>query len=302
MTNQFSFYLKILFAIIVCALTCVVLINWMVDPYNELGRNKTGLYFVTDRQQKNSIVQVPHDAILIGSSRTLHINPDDLCGYHFYNASFSSALPEEIYAYLDRYAHQEKIVVIGLDFYMFNEHSYPLDPITTWPTRLWPVHEYLLGWDVLKASLQALVNWQQKVPVYAVNNGYSPLTDSASVDTVFYSKMLKHLASTHYRKATLSVKRLEIMKRLTTMLTRRGISYRIFINPLQQDDLQLLANSDSYQIFNQWKLELTKLIPELIDLSKSKYSSKEYFHRSDPSHYLPSTGAKFLNEILSCTR
>jgi len=164
------------------------------------------------------------------------------------------------------------------------------------------VHEYLLGWDVLKASLQALVNWQQKVPVYAVNNGYSPLTDSASVDTVFYSKMLKHLASTHYRKATLSVKRLEIMKRLTTMLTRRGISYRIFINPLQQDDLQLLANSDSYQIFNQWKLELTKLIPELIDLSKSKYSSKEYFHRSDPSHYLPSTGAKFLNEILSCTR
>jgi len=126
-THQFKRYLFIFGLIVLIVLTFVIITAYVVDPYNDLGRNRIGLFFSTSRQEVNRINETPHDAIIIGSSRVAVIRADYLCGYDFYNASFESALPEEIFLYLKEYAHDIDLVMVGIDFYMFNQKVFPLN-------------------------------------------------------------------------------------------------------------------------------------------------------------------------------
>ncbi len=50
----------------------------------------------------------------------------------FYNASMRGMVPEEMYFYLKKYLRNEKLVLIGFDFYMFNERELPLVRISDW--------------------------------------------------------------------------------------------------------------------------------------------------------------------------
>jgi len=297
--NKFLSYLIALLGIILFCLVVVAGTVWIVDPFNELGRNWTGLYFLTERQEKGLVAKFPHNAILLGSSRTSHINPDDLCDYKFYNASFASALPEEMYYYSKKFIKDEKMVVIGLDFYMFNEHMYPMETMKEWPEHWWPLYEYLLGRDILMDSLKAVYYWSKHVPSMHVDNGYYEYPDEP-FNSESYHKWLKFIEEHHYGKYILSQARLDYMRQLKAFLDTRHIKYIVFINPIQEDDAALLRASSAYPIFIQWKKQLEEIFPDLKDLSQSKYSAKKYFHQSDPSHYLTSAGAELVNGMLGC--
>jgi len=119
--KKFKIYLCIFFSIFLSYYLVFIITITLVDPYNELGNNKIGIFFSTDRQAKSAISKYKHNAILIGSSRTLQIPPSQLNCYVFYNASFGEATVEEMFYYLEKYAIEEEFVLIGLDFYMFNE-------------------------------------------------------------------------------------------------------------------------------------------------------------------------------------
>ena len=84
-------------------LTLVAVFNYVVDPYNLLGNNRSGAYFVLERQVKDAILTYKHEGILLGSSKTGYVNPDELSCYQFYNASMRGMVPEEMYFYLKKY-------------------------------------------------------------------------------------------------------------------------------------------------------------------------------------------------------
>ena len=77
-------YIKLSLIITAMLLLLTAITNYMIDPYNKMGNNKIGLYFSLDREIKNQIAFFNHDAILIGSSKTGRINPDDINFYKFY--------------------------------------------------------------------------------------------------------------------------------------------------------------------------------------------------------------------------
>ena len=176
--SRATVYLKVYAAAVCCFFAVMMITNWLVDPFNELKRNTIGLYFSTERQAKSDIVKSPHDAVLLGSSKAGRINPKTLNCYTFYNASFDAAMPEEIYLYLKRYITHERLVMIELDFYMFNERQWPVHAMKEWPEQSFGKFEYLINFNTFKSSLFGVYKWYKKEPAVIAQNGQKIIADA----------------------------------------------------------------------------------------------------------------------------
>jgi len=299
MQDRFARYIKILAISLLGGFAVIGGFNWVIDPYGELGKNWIGCYTDNDRQRVKAIRSFPHDAVLTGSSRTLHINPDDLCRYKFYNASIPSALPEEIYYYLEKYVKKEKLVVIGLDLYMFNESAYPLEKMKTWPDRTYSNYEYLLGWNVLADSVKA-VYLREYVRKIRPSNGFYPISNDPAPDIKKYQAQYQIFLNYSYKNYHVSEARLQYMRSIKQLLETRHIKYIVFVNPMQQDHWGALHQSGNYENFLQLIGRLKEIFPDLTYFPEGIYSQRELFQNSDPSHYLPFLGATIVNDLLGC--
>lgn len=293
----------------VAALLFVVAsVNYIVDPYNLAGNNKTGVYYYNERQAKGAILGYAHQAILIGSSKTGYINPDDLSCYRFYNASLRGAVPEEIYFYLKKYLRHEKFVLIGFDFYMFNERELPLIRIKDWEDFHYSMVEYLFGSHTIEASYKTLKKWKKKEPIYGMAaNGHfayprAGQAQSSAEDTQQYDQryqdIIRGLARNHYAHFSFSHRRMAYVIEIKNLLENEGIPYAVFINPLNQDVLDTLQTLDAFSLFVSWKRDMQTIFPNIHDYSSGLYSARKYFYRDDPYHYTQDAGRAFLNEII----
>ena len=146
--------------------------NWLVDPFGKLGRNEIGIYSSSERDAKPQMIHVyPHGGIVVGSSRVTYIDPSSIDRNRLFNAGFSEAMPLE---FLKLFAVKQRLVVVALDFTMFNERNYPvrkdafagIAPITppddtarSLPTykEIRSLREYLISRDVLVSTIKTLV-------------------------------------------------------------------------------------------------------------------------------------------------
>lgn len=300
MQDQFVRYIRTLGISLCIGLVIVGLTNWVIDPYDDLGRNWIGIYSDNRKEQVKSIISFPHDAILIGSSRTMCINPDNLCAYKFYNASFPGALPEEMYYYLERFAKNEKLVVIALDFSTFNESSLSLSNITKWPDRYWPEHEYLFGWNVFLDSIKAIYN-----RAYLHNtikaNGYCMIVNGNPPDMGAYRWYINDFVTYVYKDFTsLSETRFQYLRKIKKLLEDRHIKYIVFANPMQEDNWKTVHLTGSYGLYLQWVNRLREIFPGITYFPEGVYSQKELFKNDDPSHYLSPLGEAIVNDLLGC--
>jgi hypothetical protein len=111
-------YLSALFGTILAVTLVIAAINAVIDPFGALGTNTVGLFFSSEREVKWSLVDDhPHDALILGSSKTTYIEPRDFSDYRFFNASFSSGVPEEFREYLKQHGDGVRMVLLGLDFF-----------------------------------------------------------------------------------------------------------------------------------------------------------------------------------------
>lgn len=291
-------YIKISLIITAGLLLLTASTNYMIDPYNKMGNNKIGLYHSLDREIKNQITSFKHDAILIGSSKTGRINPDDIDFYKFYNASIDAVTPEEIFFYLKKYAIHDKFVLIGLDFYMFNEREFPIKTMTEWYYNSYTTIEYLLGGKVLRDSKKSISLWLKKQKPYTIKkNGQKVISNSHK--TRDYKKIIDFLSTHHYGNFHFSNERMAYLSKTKTLLKDRNIDRLVFINPLHEEVYTALQRLDSYELFIKWKQKLKIIFPNLVDLSCSQYSAKNGFMKHDPYHYKLETGTAFLNKMLN---
>jgi hypothetical protein len=287
----------------------VAVFNYIMDPYNLLGNNWTGVYFLNERQIKDAILTYKHEDILLGSRKTGYINPDGLSCYRFYNASMRGMVPEEMYYYLKKYLRHEKLALIGFDFYMFNEREFPLVRIKRWDDLRYETTEYLLGAEIVKASWKTLQKWRKKEKMHGMKEngqfdypGASQAPASAGPQQQYekpYQNIIRGLVQHHYYKFSFSQSRMEYVRKIKTLLEQRGIPYAVFINPLNHDVLATLQNVEAHSLFLSWREEMKTIFPDIYDYSLSRYSAREGFYREDPYHYTNATGIAFLNEIIS---
>ncbi len=116
------------FAVVVLSAALVTLAGAAVvagDPEARLSRDR--LAYAPDYISKPIVMEsYPYHTLLIGSSRFMEINPDEIKGYDAYNGGFGGITPENMLELLDLHAKAGQIVVIGLDLYMMNEFHTPL--------------------------------------------------------------------------------------------------------------------------------------------------------------------------------
>jgi len=284
------------------------LFNYIVDPYNLMGNNPTGVYFVQERQVKEAVWTYPHEGLLIGASKTGYVNPDDLSCYRFYNASMRGMVPEEMFFYLKKYLRHEKLVLVGFDFFMFNEREFPLIRIADWDDLRYGRMEYLLSAETVKSSWKTLTKWRKKEKKHGMKAngqfdypGASEAPASPGSQQQYekqYQDIIKGLVQNHYDKFSFSQTRIDYVKKIKTLLEENKIPYAVFINPLNHDVLAALQNIDAYLLFLNWKREMKNIFPDIYDYSISRYSAREGFYAADPFHYTNATGIAFLNEII----
>lgn len=286
----------------------VAAFNYVMDPYNLLGNNWTGVYFWNERQVKDAILTYPHEGVLLGSSKTGYVNPDDLSCYRFYNASMRGMVPEEMYYYLKKYLRREKLTLIGFDFYMFNEREFPLIRIKSWDDLRYEKTEYSLGGETVKASWKTLQKWRKKEKMHAMREngqfdypGASQAPARAGQEQQYekqYQDIIRGLVQHHYHKFAFSQTRMEYVRKIKTLMEERGEPYAIFINPLNHDVLAALQGNEAYRLFLSWRKEMMSIFPDIYDYSLSRYSAREGYYREDPYHYMNATGIAFLNEMI----
>ncbi len=301
-----SRYLIVSGIAIAVILLLMVAVNFIVDPYNRLGNNKTAVYFWNERQTKDAILSYDHQAVLMGSSKTGYVNPDDLTCYRFYNASIRGAVPEEMFFYLKKYLRHEKLVLIGFDFYMFNERELPLVRIKDWDDFRYSTAEYLVGGHTVSASYKTLKKWKKKDPVYGIGaNGQFAFPGSTEVSSADprqcdkkYYDIIKGLARHHYAHFSFSRRRMDYVREIKSLLEAKGIPYAVFINPLNQDVFSSLQQLEAYGLFLSWKQEMKTIFPNIYDYSSGRYSARQWYYREDPYHYTNDAGKSFLNEMI----
>jgi hypothetical protein len=284
------------------ALTGVV--NWWVDPFGRLGNNVFGFYVSTEREAKSRLVLTyPHDALIMGSSKVAFVDPGQLSGHAFFNAAFSAASPEEIYHFFKRYGHGIRRALIGLDFFMFNEREFPIsrtDPFD--PDGLSTWYEYVLSLNVLKGSATTVYSWLGDAAPKIQSNGQRNTEDAfvrhAAATDGDRIAILKVLKARHFRNYVYSDYRVKMSRNLKSLLDQRGIPYTVFINPLSREVLTLLEGLPAGRDFARFRRDMAAIFPRLADVSDSEWSAPSLFFSHDPFHYLPSTGARFLNHIL----
>lgn len=123
-------WIKIWF-ITLLLLPLVGLFNYVIDPLCVNGNHLFELKNVVQTTRDSKVIDFKNtgkiDNIILGSSRTMKVNPDDVSNYlggNSFNFSVNKALPEDHYGillYLERIKKIPKNIVIGFDFYILND-------------------------------------------------------------------------------------------------------------------------------------------------------------------------------------
>jgi len=114
----------------------IIVVNYIIDPYNVTGYNILNIKYKfarDDRSEKLAHFKVlpKFDNILIGSSRVYSINPrvvSKILGGTTYNFGVGTATVEDhlgILKYLIKEHKVPKNIIIGVDFYTFNPEVPP---------------------------------------------------------------------------------------------------------------------------------------------------------------------------------
>lgn len=284
------------------ALVIVVLVgllNYVVDPYDLLGRNRLGVYVAADRESRPAVVnRFSHDAALMGTSKAAMVDTGQLAGFKFLSATFGGATVEELYFFALNYLMDLRLVVLALDFSMFaTDPPYiERDPFERRSATSYA--NYLLSFGTAEDSIQTISRFLRGKPKAFREDGSYITEKWFETKDVVNPAVLENAFDEEremYMKMHFSEQRMSKLKELRDLFLERGIPVAVVINPLHQRSVEILNASHMAGQQTEWKRRISDLFPLTVDLSDSKYSAPSNFFASDPVHYKPAVGVEFMN-------
>ncbi len=280
----------------------VAAVNLWIDPYYRFGTNWIGVYISAEREYKaTAATHYPHDALIVGNSKPSIIDPAQIREYRFLNAGFAGAKPEEILAFLERYAHGQRLVVLGLDYGMFNEGAEPLRP-DPFERPFWPdLCRYLLNAKSFQYSVEAvtrrLIGKEPTILTTGQSNPKPYLDLEVGLTEEHYEPALKLLRDQTFQNFRYSEARIAVLREIRDLLKARGIPVVAFVNPENDAVLDLIRGMPAGAEFARWKADMRAIFPDLVDLTEvSALSEHENYFLHDPYHYLPVTGIRIMED------
>jgi hypothetical protein len=117
------------------ALVSAGFVVWIDDPFSKFTWRSRNLEDVTTGQSLGELAgwkaktvlsrAYAHNAIVIGTSKLLDVDPKDLAFFNFFNSSLAAISLDDVSDYVDSLDNDIKLVVMGIDFFQFNENFLP---------------------------------------------------------------------------------------------------------------------------------------------------------------------------------
>ena len=296
------------------SLLFVATINIIIDPYQYFFTQKiTGFNKNKPEQEKYLMLSKAAEAqhikaktILLGSSRVM----SGLSTSHpiFKNSEtvYNLGLPgTNMYQSLQYFKHalffQKNIerVVIGIDFFMFNEYLSNLDNFDE--TRLgkkFVIKDLIttsLSIDALEASLITFkANLKTK-------NEILPQESTLKKFNRWLTNFLDFQG--FYKTYSLSQQQIDYFKMIINLCQQNNIEVKIFISPTHATQYEAIDIAGLWSDFEQWKREIISITP-VWDFSGYNSITTEVISDSminyiDNSHYSQHTGNLVLNRMFA---
>lgn len=316
---------------IVIPITVIALIfsfNFIIDPYSMTSYNLLSIpnkFARDDRKEKVAklYMEKPYNNILFGSSHVYSINPLTLTKYlggRTYNAGVGTARIEDhlgFLLYLQRIKKLPKNVVIGLDFYSFNQnvetnkyflHNEDLNFSNKKPKNDLYFSKFL-SLDALRASYKTLRNFlkdSKDKPRFDINGA----TGNASTVFDYYPSKITQQAFAQEKVdrgyadvktveyTTISKERINYIRQIITLCKENSLNCTFFITPLSG---QLLSRIEADKILSetlsQFKNELGSLTGYYDFLIHNLINDNRFFFGGDTMHTTTFTGNLILARI-----
>lgn len=296
-------YARMLIGITALVLGITAALNILIDPYDLYGLNRFGIFIGAEREAKQRWIRDrDHDAVLMGSSKLDFVDPGTLEDFTWFNASMGGVQPEEIEEFIRLHVFDVEGVIIGFDFFMFNESCFPIRP----SMQLTAEH-YLFRYPLNLKSLEYCWHTVRKgllgrppvtLPSGQMNPAKTEEKDATS-EVIDYSDGIPYLEEHHYKNYLFSEERLERLRELRRTLETRDIPFVAILNPMNEAVRERIREREDLEpLFQRFKQELRAIFPDLLDLSESRFADKHGFYKLDPLHFRPETGTELLNEIV----
>ena len=324
--------------VLILALGAVAAAGWYNIRHDPEGRlNLERLTYAPDVISKRSLVRiVPHDTLLIGSSRMMEVDPDAVQGRRAYNAAMGGASPERIRDFLTAFAEPRATVVIAFDFFMMNEANTPIEPnyfvdtsrdsaligrlgeevaTTAFRRQVLAERSYVLNIGTLARALAGQTPGAARTdtggndPVTYVdgqvfNEGklaYNQfcLTGDPNHCSDRYTELFSAAANGHFGRYVYSEQRVAILREIRALLDARNIRYVIIIGPEHSGFAPVLARPDLAESFARFRQDVSASFEHVCDYADGSMSDPSLYYTWDPFHYLPDTGARMVNDCLA---
>lgn len=270
----------------------ILMVNIMIDPYSMTGYNLFNIpnkFARDDRVEKVAKLKTDkaYDTIILGSSRVYGTNP--LMAAHYlggstFNAGVGTARSEDHLGFillLKRLNKLPKNIIIGLDFYSFNEElstnkyflkNQDLNFISANPSQTDMIANFL-SIDAFRASVKTLENFlgsTENEPRFdkhgASNHASKVFSFVAPIDhgrTYSQAKLIKELnfiKTISYER--ISFKRLDYLKEIVLTCKENSINLYLFTTPLHGELLSRVeADKSLNKTLQRWKASLEEMAP-----------------------------------------
>ena len=283
-------------------LLIIATFNLVVDPNCRFGLNRLGVYTSATREYKlRQAGRVPHNALLVGNSRIAQIPSASLPGWQFFNGGMEGASLEEVRLFLERNLRTNELVVLNLDHYILGFES-DLEPAAAFvPLNVQLVGKYLLSLKSIEYSFRTLAKSLAKKPPVIAPDGTNESVDwirERDLDDPAWFQREVATQSRHVREFEFKPKRLSELQAIKDLVQKRQGRLVVFFSPVHEDLLPFL---ESEPAATQWKnavRAVQSMFPGTVDLTRSTYSSRSNFYRTDPVHFLPRAGTDLLNKAV----
>lgn len=286
----------------------VAALNILVDPYG-IHSNSMGLNFAgSERVFKIFAVRrVPHDGLLLGSSRMSYVDPAIIPRARLFNSAFSQASLVEMLTYLRRWAGQPDVVIIGLDFYMMNESEDAPGYVSVLDKSVMSiVVDHALSWEAAHRSVEALIaRAHGERPALQANGARDAMVRnaekallSAEGQAAEYRESINWPARSAYLRYRYAPSRTQILRQIAQHLENAKIRYAVVLGPVNREFKETAIDANGLSdTFERWRNDMRDIFPNLHDFSY-QYTDPSYFFPYDAGHFTPETGKLILEPIL----
>jgi hypothetical protein len=306
-------WIKIFVFFSIVSVSFVGLVNYIIDPlwnFSHKFRYNNMQEGFDERQQKTNYINFrdinKYDGVLLGSSRTTHINQNDFGNMNIFNYASNSMRPYEYKGYIDFFKIQRqnelKYIIIGADFYgitkpidvKFEKPEFYITKTKSFGYR----YKMLFSIDGLKKSLKNIINFYKGCKrYYDRNNIKYSIRVSEKERFKKYTKNLKsHTEIFMSPRYVYNKNLMPIYKSLKN--DNPNTKIMIFTSPITADLLvSIIKNGDKLKEYKEWLKGIIYIFGEVhqyMDINSITTNLQNY---PDDDHFYVNVAKMVANKI-----